>query len=335
MVLAHVQLVTITFADDPERSTEESFGDWVVASDWLATIGRDYGVGTGTNQNVEISFTASTSLALNRSVGQFLRDEILDGTLPPPQPAAPGSQFGDTVYLIYYPPFTPNVLPANAGGYHACESTEGPSPAQFGYAVVQGSSRAAIEAAASHEIAEAAIDPCGIWGYRTPVASESSWTFLGGEVGDLCFNLFAVDPSGHTVQRIWSTSAAGLGADPCIPASAAPYFNTAATPSAIINIPAGTSTVVALQGWSTAPTADWPMTAVWAPEFSPPVTGCGVSGPLGPFDPDAQLSATMMNNGGTATLRVTVPPGRHACDWGTVLIYSGGTNFWPVVVRAL
>src|SRR5213082_2467149 len=40
---SRLQLVTVTFAGYPYRATVESFGDFVVHSQWLAAITQDYG----------------------------------------------------------------------------------------------------------------------------------------------------------------------------------------------------------------------------------------------------------------------------------------------------
>src|SRR5579883_3576492 len=47
--IAHVKLVTITFAGYPYQQQMQAFGDWIVGSTWLQTVGAEYGVGTGTH----------------------------------------------------------------------------------------------------------------------------------------------------------------------------------------------------------------------------------------------------------------------------------------------
>jgi hypothetical protein len=53
-VFAHPTLVTITFAGDPERSFDETLGGFLVQSKWLETVGKEYGVGTGSQVVVEL-----------------------------------------------------------------------------------------------------------------------------------------------------------------------------------------------------------------------------------------------------------------------------------------
>src|SRR4051794_13818477 len=45
--LAHPQLITVTFANDPRAATFEAFAQWIVTSHWLGAVGTEYGVGPG------------------------------------------------------------------------------------------------------------------------------------------------------------------------------------------------------------------------------------------------------------------------------------------------
>jgi hypothetical protein len=51
----NVNLVTVSFSDTPEDSAIQSFGDWVITSNYWLTVGQDYGVGAGTHQHVRLT----------------------------------------------------------------------------------------------------------------------------------------------------------------------------------------------------------------------------------------------------------------------------------------
>ena len=43
-LLRHPRVVTITYADDPHRVDIDSFARWVTTSQWLITVGAEYGI---------------------------------------------------------------------------------------------------------------------------------------------------------------------------------------------------------------------------------------------------------------------------------------------------
>ena len=82
-VLAHPTLVTITYADDPERSAEEGLGAYLVGSPWLAAVGKEYGIGLGTHVPVELTEHAPSAIddvAIQSLIGSL----ILEGKAPTP-----------------------------------------------------------------------------------------------------------------------------------------------------------------------------------------------------------------------------------------------------------
>ena len=93
----------------------------------------------------------------------------------------------------------------------------------------------AITDTGSHELVEAATDPYpqtnGAYGQVDN--NHIYWLFAlgGGENGDMCAQNYGAaynDPQiGYVVQRAWSNKAAGASHDPCVPAAAGPYFNSA------------------------------------------------------------------------------------------------------------
>ena len=160
------------------------------------------------------------------------------------------------------------------GGYHSgtniggtavsyavvADCTEPPSDAAF----------AGLDLAASHEVVEAATDPCfaaGCTGFQLDF-DHYAWEFLqmlysigpiteanaGGEVGDLCFSEtdgFTVPGTLYDVQRIWSNAAMRAGHDPCVPrTTTAPYFNAMPVLSDDIDFAVGAETTVSTKGVS-------------------------------------------------------------------------------------
>ena len=93
----------------------------------------------------------------------------------------------------------------------------------------------AITDTGAHELVEASTDPYpqtnGAYGQVDN--NHIYWLFAlgGGENGDMCAQNYDAsynDPQiGYVVQRAWSNKAAGASHDPCVPAAAGPYFNSA------------------------------------------------------------------------------------------------------------
>jgi hypothetical protein len=220
------------------------------------------------------------------------------------------------------------------GGYHDYADTVMP---QFAYAVIPSCPDTGltsfteldyVEYAASHELIEAATDvqPLGATGYQLADTMEP-WSFLGGEVGDLC-EAESTTESGFTLQRVWSNSTAMRGnVNPCIPAVPGElYFNTAASPDAVQVASPGATLRFTLTGFSSAPTSDWFVTAV---------PGYGM------FTATGSIDRPTMNNGTTATLTVHVPPSAARGSFGSLTVVSsrmpivdslGGAHVWPVAI---
>jgi hypothetical protein len=334
-------VITINYRDDPSASVYEGFDDWIVTSDWLATIGADYGIGLGTNQNIILDGPAPTSL-LDSDIRTLLYELILDGGLPPPT-SKDGGQVAEQIYFLYLPAGTTvsdNGLGQscqNFGGYH---SENDMAAMHFAYAVIPTCDPNAPyyqEQAASHELAEASSDPLvgTAPAYANP-ADQNGWV---GEIGDLC-TLYGTGyqmPDGgpfYSVQRIWSIGAADAGQQPCIPATRGPYANV--SPDAGPDIEsndaslfvgrAGQTFNITLTGWASVPSVPFGMrVGPWGVGLVPASFGLGVS-----------WDKTSLTNGEEATLTVTVPADAPHHSAGIATIFTGfeDTNYayWPIVV---
>lgn len=339
VILAHPQLVVITYADDPNRDTIEAYASWMASSTWLTSVGAEYGVGGGTVlANVRLT-TAAPDTTTTPDIQAMLRAGIDDGTLPR---AADGS-FHDVLYVVYFPAHTTISDPdlgtscMSYGGYHY--ETPATSGLLFSYAVIPACSGfnpsltdlEFIEEATSHEVIEAATDALPVsmpaWAYSQGGPDYSPWLYVGSELADLC--ALRIGPSAAyregpwVATRMWSNAAAMAGdRDPCIPDSGQPYRAVSITPSTIQFVAAGASMDFALDAWTTAPVADFTLYAAAAG---------------GTFVPSSvSIDRTTVNNGDHATLTVGVPAGTASGTYALVYVevVTSGTEYdgFPVVV---
>jgi hypothetical protein len=333
--IQHVQLATITFADDPHRADDEAFGRWIVGSNWLTTIGADYGVSSGTVlANVERTDNAPTTITRD-GIETLLVNGLLDGSIP-----RPTGGLASALYMIYFPRTSMSTYSIGWTVHGSCTHYDGyhfevhRSGLDFAYAVVADcndggpnvSELQRIEVVASHELAEAITDPMPFSqpAYWLHVDDPVPWWIYGNEVGDLCEFLSAPwTEAGFSVQRIWSNSAAAAGGDPCVPFDpTVPYFGTSVTPNTIQTVMPGATAQFTLQAWSTDVLPPWLLTAFGN----------------GDFRPVAVFNPTRVANGATSTLRVTVPAGTaprsHAQVFVTSTLPMRDPHGWPAYVVA-
>ncbi len=172
-ILAHPTLVTITYADDPQRPFAESLGAYLVQSPWLTAVGAEYGVGLGTHVSVELKDDAPSSID-DTAIQKLVESLIVAGTAPAPSggtvvptwtapptgdAGSPGGDDGGSdagadaeagastavlipaVYMLYVPTSTTETVDGmklcdwSGGGYHS--QSQGSFHGQtFSYAVV-------------------------------------------------------------------------------------------------------------------------------------------------------------------------------------------------------
>ena len=334
-ILAHPQLVVVTYAGFAFASDVEAYASWIVGSRWLTTVGAEYGVGAGAVvANVRLTETAPATLS-ETELGAHLGELIASGDLP-----TPSMGLSSALYVVYLPRTT-RVTDAGGGGTTAVScadflgdhraATSG-SGSTFAFAVIPDCIETDVGLtelegmleAMSHELVEAATDPFPdhpAWAF--PATSSSEWIAAGGEIGDLCVGARTTE-DGHEVQRIWSNAAALAGLDPCVPgAPSAPFFDVSPSVNGVRMVSPGEVVDVTLTGWSTAPTSPW-TTEAYA---------------YGDFDTAPTLSAHTFTNGSVATLTLHVPTSATSGATSTTSVYSymgafdGIYSFWPVVVR--
>jgi hypothetical protein len=340
-VLTQPNLVTVTYATDPNAAARETFDDWVFASQWYATWRGEYGVGPGTHL-AKVRWAGAPPLQLDEtSVGSLLLDAIADGGLP-------AAADGGVLYAVYLPSGPALTFLCRqvceplgndfVGGFHWEAERSG---TKIAFAVVPTCSAGAnveslgqIEFSASHELAEAITDPFPNSSIGYAIADPaSSWNALGGEVGDLCSGE-RIAESGHTLQRVWSNLSATDGGAPCVPAPAGPFYAASVTPSRLSYV-AGQAGDVTIQGWSTAPAAPWNLLAM----VSPPAPCSGsVDAGAPTFTPTLDFTGlTTIANNGSRSLRVGVPVNAPSGSSALVLIVSSGSasdfTFWPLLIQ--
>jgi hypothetical protein len=341
VVLANAQLVTITFPGYAYKSQVEAFGDFVGGSNWLRTVGAEYGVGP-TSQVAKLVWpSAAVDGTTDQQLQATLVQGIRDGTLPSPPVA--GNQL---LYLVYWPSNlmfdatgigastlclrSSNASFHSAGGaftsgYHT--TLTAPNGANVPYAVIADCTTSAdgVTTTASRELIGALTNPyeVDLSGYLLDVAPDDPWllNLNNGEAGYLCEHETATSEGGFALHRSWSNAQAAASAEPCVPADPGDvYMNVSASPSTIVQAAAGTTVTFTLTGWSTASTDDWTL------DYARPEGTDLLPAMLQP-----QLSAMKIGNGATVTLTVKVPSTARAGQYGGLDVTSGPRpHAWPV-----
>jgi hypothetical protein len=294
-VLSSVQLVTITFQGYADRDGVEKFGDAVVASPWLASVGNEYNVLGGSHlQKVVLGAPPAT---LTRAAITALLTQVIEMHLAPP-PAPVGNQ---VLYMLYVPPGVARDADLAAiRGYHGVIPLD---RVQVPIAVVldDGSGLASTTRTAGHELIDAVTNPYAppSDGYYADLPLSDPWSLVAGGVADLCDGEAPVPmgDSGFMVPRVYSSRAASAGAPPCTPLEPGEIWNdVSANPARMQAIRRGSSATYMLTGWSTQPIDDWQL-RTRAADFSK----------LTEDEMRPELSSTTINNNVTVTLTLHAP----------------------------
>jgi hypothetical protein len=338
-LLTAPQLVTITYADYPYRADVEAYGDWIVGSDWLATVGAEYGIQLGSNTNVELPDAAPSTLT-DTQIQNLIAGWQSDGTVPTPAP--------NTLYMLYLRDAQTHVTGAfgieSCVVYYGYHSEAMIGNAHFAYALISTCAPSGVygelpqtEQTASHELMEAATDP---FYYSAPAYLLDGVFTFAGELGDLCQG--RNDAEGQfAYQRIWSNRAAAAGDDPCAPPNPNdPYFRVEVSPTQVTQLVIGEETELTFTAWSTAPV---PQLGVWiyslGGEFQPyvvdPWSGIDQTFFEGLTLPDAPL----LTNGESGHLKLTLPPTARPGQKAALMVYASRSldvyTAWPFVIEAV
>ncbi len=314
---SRLQLVTVTFQGYPFRQQAESFGDFVVGSEYLKQTTREYGL-TSAVHLAKVVLPPLTDP--NPDFASILTQALDAGTLPfPADPAG-------LLYLFYAPP------PCDGGRFAGFHRDLDPGDGGFiSYAVAfncnDGSAAVGV---ASHEIIEAVTDPL------TTLADAGvgvAWEFgvesepWEGEVADVCEASPWAMEGGFTLAPGWSNSAAADGGSPCVPFDARIAYMNVSSAVTKLDVSAGGSATVRLTGWSTAPTGFWPVDVILSGRD---------------FDPEAVLSSGTISNGTSVDLIVHVPETASLGSGAIVEVrstfpvmvngVSGFSSYWPILI---
>ena len=322
-VLAKVQLVTVTFAGWKGESHAHAYGDALVKSEWLATVGADYGVGKG-DHLAEIVLAETAPATIDDSeFPAFLTQRINAGTLPKPATAK-----NDFLYVLYFPSTTKITQSGETscndfGAYHYAATIPGVGRVAYAPIPECPGGIGETESAVSHEVIEAATDPDP----QSPTWNmlANPWTraifpgFPTAEVGDVCFNLNPWKEGSFTYTRSWSMSAAAAGKEPCVPTLAGvPAFGVV-PPATTTTATAGQQVTITVTGWSDAAMPNWlisldQVAGTW-----------GIGG---------KFSSVLINNGFTSNLVFTVPANaaKGPAYFFIDSTYKGEVHHTPVVV---
>jgi hypothetical protein len=350
-VLDAVQIVTVTFDGDAQRTTLENFGSTITTTPWWDAVTNGYCdargkcIGHGSSiGNVHLPSTAAgasyddTSQSATSGLKTFIDGYITNKTLPAPT--------ANTLYMIYFPSTTTVTLDGaqscmQFGGYHNA-ATASSNGVTYAYAIMPrcSSDIGELTLSASHELIEAATDPFISSNPSNPYSGygsmSSAWDVLaGGEVGDRCFNMLA-DPqeseyteSGFTVQRSFSNVAAKGSHDPCVPApspTTQPYFNIAPRGGDVINLAVGAKTTIEVDAFSDAPMG---MIQFGVQEVTQYTMGGG-SNVLALSADQSELAI-----GGKANVTITLNSSPQSGFATFVLVGQSGQtmHYWPIVVQ--
>jgi len=239
-------VVTVTYPGDVNADSYEKFGDKIGTSDYWKQITAEYGVApatSGTTNHVR-NTDALPAAMTDAEVDGYVADHVENFTKYG-WPAATDQ----SIYVLYIPKTTAISLrgseacASGVGGYHSVTSASGMSVAyaivlQCSFGSKSGTPRTVT---ASHEIAEAALDPhptFGEQGFADVDKNHLAWhIFMAGntENGDLCeiyreSRLSTTEPDfAFNVQRQWSNVSGKAGHNPCVPVpTTAPYYNVVA-----------------------------------------------------------------------------------------------------------
>jgi hypothetical protein len=271
---------------------------------------------------------------LNLFMNQQIAAAVAANTIPAPTE--------NTLYAFYFPPTTTitgfGTSCKDYGAYHSAQYySDNTTP--IVYAIMPdcptGDPKADLQQvtiAASHEIAEAVTDPSSngvpAWymdqwsgpdaGITQPEYRNDPWiSQLYGEVGDNCESIpadtWTLDDAGTLAQRIWSTSAASVGHNPCVPVPAGEAYYNASTDKVLYVAKVGETFTVDVSAFSDMARTSWRLDAVDGTPTQ--MTDADGGAPLqylklefvgGVTEHDGTSSLLCVNNGTTGQVKVTL-----------------------------
>jgi hypothetical protein len=272
---------------------------------------------------------SSTGADLDSFVVAQIAGAVTAGTIPAPAANPNG------LYAFYFPPES-TIFQGSTHGGKSCDAFgayHGSIPYSDGtpiaYAIMPDcptgdptADVADMVFAAGHEFAEATTDPYPVTGWyldewfgappvnpSAPQIRNDPWTttLLYGEVADNCEALpisWTLD-SGLLVPRIWSTSAAASGQNPCVPVPPGESYYNASTDKALYVADVGSTFTIDVSVFADQPRPSWRLDALdYTP--NPAKRYLQLEFVDGADAGDGVSRLLCVNNGTTAQLRVTL-----------------------------
>jgi hypothetical protein len=302
-VLQAPRLVTVTFAGYELQAEAEAFGSFLAGSQWLRTIGAEYGVGAGSSTAIRLSDKPPPTLDAN-SLNALLAARIADGTLPPPD--------GNTLYVVYTSTLTwflqqgGLICPGGSGHVQGVGATAQGTPFPWIVGADCFGDLDDLVLDVSLAVADAVTDPF-LDSYRLPVPAPASAPQQLG-AGAACLGTAPAAEGSYKLARSYSSQAASAGKNPCLPVVAGEvFYSVSASPALVQEAAAGSTVTVDLTGWSDAAIDSW----VLIP-----------SAAATDFDPQMALDRVTMTNGGHATATFTVPATAQPGQVGLMALFS-------------
>jgi hypothetical protein len=355
-VLRSPLVVTFTFQNTANASALQAFGATIGSTSWFGQTLHDYTTTTATPVGVAAPIAANADATyvddgfggdvdaggggtdLNAFINQSIANAVAAQTIPPPD--------GTAVYMFYFPSTTTiSAFGAQScqafGGYHFNQVySDGTTPIYYAilpdcYAgtpyELQG-----VTVDASHELIEAASDPAPNTGWSLDTTSypeggttpteyrDDPWLTLGyGEIADNCVGSEWQLDGGTVVQRIWSTSAAAGGHDPCVPVPAGETYFNASPDKAIYVASVGDTFTIDVTAFTDVTRLSWQSGASGTQFLQFAWVG-------GVVRSDGVSSLTCVNNGSQAQLQVTL-----LADPSVLTTPEGEPQSWPQAVGAI
>ncbi len=377
-VLANPKLVTVSWPDDSDAPALEAFVDQLGQTRYWNAITCEYGVGpaaSGACNHVHM-LTAAPDTLLDSQADALVRNSLRD-------PAASGwpAPTPDTLYVLFISDATDfqmhtqqglmSACSSGIGGYHT--STFLSDGTSITYAVVPrcpgfGAPVDVATNSASHEIAEASLDPTPTTnsGWRDFDDAHAVWNaFLVGQTenGDACEfyrdATFTSSEVGHDVQRQWSNASFAAGHAPCVPSTGtyfnvvpldlvsvqfdAPNFGSGGGPVTTegVDIPVGHTGSFRVGFYSDGPMAnDWDLKVVEGNDFPGTAPGGGGGAAYAGGRLSISVDKTQGRNGtiATVTVRVNSLDTTLAANMVTLVstdpLHKGVSHYWPVLITS-
>jgi len=236
VVMKAPKLVPVIYAQDGYRAQIEAFLQQLVASQYLADATSPYGAGKATlAAPIELP-DVPPATADDLDTQALLAAHIGKGGWP--------AATDDTLFMVFYPQTTKVTYPklgqacVDFWSYHLEMPLDGGGRAA--YAVEPRCGKLwgmtgfdVISARASHDLVNAMVDAFPISSPAWHVTDDDhfAWSVApGGQPANMCAwqrDGYARVVGNFIVQRTWSNAMAAQSHDPCLPASAGPFFAAA------------------------------------------------------------------------------------------------------------